>query len=225
MVNCARHLPTSYNPPSPYEIGSIILNKIYDNNFSKIFKRLTTYATVYGVSLFGDGATIMTYLLVNVLGAGVYRPYVVLDIVNFTGHFKGGKKKDAPYITNFSLPITKDLEKSNPEGKSNGGIVDLMLSDGATNVQNAVKIMARRYPLITVLHRTEHVVSLLLKDFYKRIPEFALLRNFTQQARNMFVSIPNAPTEMFGKYSKKHNKGIKIGFIKPCDFRMDGEFT
>ena len=72
MVNCARHMPKPYTPPSPDEIGSILLNKIYNNNFSKSVKRLMTYATVYGVSLFGDGATIMTYLLVIFLGAGVY---------------------------------------------------------------------------------------------------------------------------------------------------------
>ena len=85
--------------------------------------------------------------------------------------------------------------------------------------------MAMRYPWITVLHVTEHVVSLLFKDFYDNIPEFTLLRNFTQQARNMFGSTRHAPTAMFENYSKNHNKGIKIGFIKLCDARIPGEFT
>ena len=167
----------------------------------------------------------MTSTLFNVLGAGVYCQDVVLKIVDCTGHCKEGKKKDAPYIANFSLPIIKDLEKINFKGKSNAGIVDLVLFDGATNVQNSRKIMDMRYPWITVLHVIEYVGSLIFKDLYEKTPEFALLRNFTRQARNMFGSIRHLPTAMFGNYSKNHNKGINIGFIKPCDVRMDGEFT
>ena len=112
----------------------------------------------------------MTSPLVNVLGAGLYCQSVVLDIVNCNGNCKEGKKKDAPYIENFLLPIIKDLEKSNPKGKSNVGIVELVLFDGATNVHSSPKIMAMRYPRITVLHGTEHVVSLIFKDFYEKIP-------------------------------------------------------
>ena len=178
MINCARHLPTSYTPPSPEEIGGILLNKTYDNNFAKGVKLLTTDATVYGVSLFGNGATIMASTLINVLGAGVYCQSIVLGIVYCTRHCKEGKNKDAPYITNLFLPIIKDLEKRNTEGKSNAEIVDFVLFDGATNVQNAGNIVAIRYPRITVLHVTEHVVSLLFKDFYENIPEVALLRNY-----------------------------------------------
>ena len=59
----------------------------------------------------------------------------------------------------------------------------------------------------------------------RRFLSFFLLRNFTRQARNMFGYTRHAPTAISGNYSKKHNKVIKIGFIKPCDVRMDGEFT
>ena len=100
-----------------------------------------------------------------------------------------------------------------------------MLFDGATNVHSSPKIMAMRYPRITVLHGTEHVVSLLLKEFYEKICESALLRNFSRHARNMFGSTGHAPTAIFGNYSKNHNKGINISFIKPCDVMMAGEFT
>ena len=123
------------------------------------------------------------------------------------------------------LPIIKDLEKSNPEGKTNAGIVGLVLFYGGTNVQNSRKIMAMRYPRIKVLHGTEHVVSLLFKDFFENIPEFDLLRNFTRHAHNMFGSNRHAPTAMFGNYRKNNNKGINIGIIRPCDVRMAGEFT
>ena len=225
MINCARNLPTSYTPPSPEEIWGLLINRIYDINFANSVKLLTTNATVYGVSLFGDEATIITYPLVNFLGAGVYCQFFVLNIFYWTGHCKEGKKKDAPDIANFFLPILKDLEKRNPEGKFNVGIIDLVLFDGATDVQNDGNIMSMRYPRITVIHGTEHVVWLPLKEFYNKIPEFALLRNVTWPARNMFVSTRHATKAMFGIDCKKNNKGIKIGFIKPCDVRMIGDFT
>ena len=97
------------------------------------------------------------------LGSGVYFQSVVLNIFDCTVHCKKLKKKYTPYIENLFLPIIKDLEKSNPDGKSDAGIVDLVLFYGATNVQNAGKIVAMRYPCITVLHGTEHVVTLFFK--------------------------------------------------------------
>ena len=158
--------------------------------------------------------------LVNVLGAGLYCQSDVLKIVDCTSHRKKGNEKDAPLH-----PIIKDLEERNPKGNNNAVIVDLVLFDRATNIQNNGKIMAMRYPRITVLRGTEHVVSILFKDFCENIPEFSLLRKFTVHARNMFGSTCHEPTSMFGSYSKKHNKGIKIGFIKLCDVKMAGEFT
>ena len=88
MINFARHLTTSYTTPSPEEIGGILLKKIYDNNFEKSVKMLRTDANVYWVSLFGDGDTIMTSPLVNVLGAGLYCQSVVFDKINCNGNCK-----------------------------------------------------------------------------------------------------------------------------------------
>ena len=98
MINCARHLHTYYPPPSPEEIGVILLNKIYNNNFAKSVKLLKNDVTVYVVSLFGDGATIMTADLVNFLVAGVYCQSVVLNIINCTGHCKEVNKKVPPTL-------------------------------------------------------------------------------------------------------------------------------
>ena len=122
----------------------LVLNNIYDNKFSKSVKLLTTNATVYGISLFGDGSAIMTSNLVNFWGNRLYFQSVVLDILDCTGHCKEGKKKDAPYIEIVFLPIIKELEKRNPERKSNAGIVYLVLFDGATNLQNVGNIMVMR---------------------------------------------------------------------------------
>ena len=53
-------------------------------------------------------------------------------------------------------------------------------------------------------------------------PEFVVLSNVAKKFRNVFGSTRHVFTAMFNKYSKKHNKGILIGFIKPSDCRMAG---
>jgi hypothetical protein len=53
-----------------------------------------------------------------------------------------------------------------------GGVVDLVLFDGASNVQNAAKLVSIIYPRITVVHGTEHVVSLFFKDIFIKMQVF-----------------------------------------------------
>jgi hypothetical protein len=48
-------------------------------------------------------------------------------------------------------------------------IVDLIMFDGANNVQLAGKIIAPYHPCITVCHGAEHVVALFFSDFYNKV--------------------------------------------------------
>ena len=59
--------------------------------------------------------------------------------------------------------------------------MDLVFFDGASNVQNAGRILSARYPRITVGHGAEHVVSLFFSDVFNKIPEFEILSNFEDQ--------------------------------------------
>ena len=97
-----------------------------------------------------------------------------------------------------------------------------MFFDGASNVQNAGRMLQARHPRITVGHGAEHVVSLFFSDVFTKMPEFEILANFAKKLRNIFGSTRHVTTAIFNKLSKKHNKGIRIGFIKPSDCRMAG---
>jgi hypothetical protein len=66
---------------------------------------------------------------------------------------KGGKK-DATYLAGIVRPLIRWLEA---RAKSN--IVDLIMFDGASNVQLAAKIVARYHPRITVCHGAEVVAG------------------------------------------------------------------
>jgi len=76
---------------------------------------------------------------------------------------------------------------------------------------------------ITVEHGAEHVVSLCFSDVYTKVPEFKQLSNFAKKVCNIFGSVRHSPSAMFKKYSRAHNKGVYIGFIKPSECRMAGE--
>jgi len=105
------------------------------------------------------------------------------------------------------------------------GIVDLVFFDGASNVQNAGKIMEVFNLRITVGHGAEHVVSLFFSDVYNRVPQFKRLSDFSKKVRNIFSSVRHSPKAMFKTYSRQHNNGIYLGFIKPSECRMAGKHS
>jgi hypothetical protein len=132
--------------------------------------------------------------LVNILGSGAHLTTAVLDIVDCTGHMAEGGKKDAAYLAGLCFP---HLEKLDPEQK----LLDLILFDGASNVQKAGQIIEAKYERATVLQGAEHVVSLFFGDIAK-VNEIKVRSNSRQMACNggrqivLTVFYPNT----FGSY-------------------------
>jgi hypothetical protein len=101
--------------------------------------------------------------------------------------------------------------------------VDLVLFDGASNVQNAGKLASITYPRITVVHGAEHVVSLFFEDMFTKMPVFQCLSQFLKWCRNIFGSTHHGPHAIFKKHSIMHNNCIYIGFIMISECCMAGE--
>jgi hypothetical protein len=116
------------------------------------------------------------------------------------------------------METEKDVHK-----KTYSGLIDLVFFDGASNVQNAGKILRAFNPRITVGHGAEHVVSLLFADVYTKVKSFMLLSAFAKRVRNIFGAVRHSPSAMFTKYSCQHNRGVHLGFIKPSECWMAGE--
>jgi len=127
-----------------------------------------------------------------------------------------GGKKDAKYVYSQFLPFIKDFEKRKPN------TVDLVLFDGASNVQKAGDLLASSYPRICVLHGAEHVMSLFFNDVFK----YKELRSFIKICRIFYKvfgsGAMHAPYASFQKHAKNHNDGRKIGLIRASDTRMGG---
>ena len=225
IIKIGRTLGPNYKPPHRNYISGKYLNALYSTNWTEQMKTLMSEARVFGLTLFGDGATIKTVPLVNVLAAGINDLFALLDIADCTDHLAKGGKKDARYIAKICMPLIKQIESEvlNVNGKKSPGVIDLVFFDGASNVQNAGEILRAYNRRITVGHGAEHVVSLFFSDVYTKVPEFKRLSNFAKKVHNIFGSVRHSPSAMFKKYSRAHNKGVYIGFIKPSECRMAGE--
>ena len=102
--------------------------------------------------------------LLTFLAASPTNPSALLEIVDCTDQMAKGGKTDAKYLSGIVRPLIKWLEAT---AKSN--IVDLIMFDGASNVQLAARIVARYHPRITVCHGAEHVISLFFSDVYNKV--------------------------------------------------------
>ena len=224
LIQVARGLGPNYKPPSRDLIGTKYLDAIHKNSYKEQMTALLSEEKIYGVTVFGDGATIKSVPLVNILAAGVNNPFALLDIVDCTKHCALGGKKDARYLADIVKPlITKMESERDMHNRRCTGIVDLVFFDGASNVQNAGKILQAFNPRITVGHGAEHVVSLFFSDVYNKIPEFKKMSEFGKKVRNIFGSVRHIPKAIFETHSRQHNRGIYLGFIKPSECRMAGE--
>ena len=89
---------------------SNLLDGLYQSAYNKQIESLLKQAKEFGVSVFGDGATIKTTPLINALGAGVHNSFAMLEVFDCTDHCATGGKKDASYIANLFLPLITKLE-------------------------------------------------------------------------------------------------------------------
>jgi hypothetical protein len=160
----------AYKPLNRQLIGGKYLDVLYDINRSEQMKTLLSESSTFGITLFGDGATIKTVPLLNILAAGVNNSFALLTIDDCTEHLATGGMKDAPYIASVIKPLILELEQETDDhNRKCTDIVDLVFFDGASNVQNAGQLLRVKYPRITVGHGAEHVVSLFFKDVYEKV--------------------------------------------------------
>ena len=224
LLKCARFIPPSYSPPNRKKMTSNLLDGLYQSAYNKQIESLLKQAKVFGVSVFGDGATIKKVPLMNFLASSPNNPCALLEIVDCTSEMASGGKKSAQYICGLIKPIISRIEMTkNSQFSNHTGVVDLLLFDGASNVQKAAQLVSVAYPRITVIHGAEHVVSLFFKDVFTKVQAFKKLSDFSKRCRNIFGSTHHGPHAIFKNHSMLHNKNVYIGFIKISDCRMGGE--
>jgi len=216
VLTCAKQAPKNFTPPN----RNLVAGKLLDLNY-QIYKTQTTEmllkdADTYGLSFFGDGATIRKSPLINILASSVGEPAGCLSIVDCTGHLESDGRKDAAYIASLFVPHIQSMEEKVPK------CTDLIIFDGASNVQKAGLLLEAQFPHLSVIHGAEHVVSLFYSDVF-RIRQFDNLKRLNQSIYRFFGSgAMHSAYAIFSKHTRDHNQGKSIGLIRASDTRMGG---
>ena len=86
---------SDYSPPSRYEVGGSLLKATYDSYYEEEVAKLLDDVELYGISVYGDGATIKITPLINILACFPRNPACVLDVIDCSNHMSEGSKKDS----------------------------------------------------------------------------------------------------------------------------------
>lgn len=163
LVRQCRLIDQDFVIPNSNKMGGELLD-INFKNISSINKtNLLKEASVCGITLMGDGATIHRMPLLNILAMSGSTPPLTIGIVDCTEHMAAGGKKDASYIADI---FEDKVEEYDP----NHTLTDLFYFDGASNVQKAGQVLMAKYPRSFCYHGGEHVVSLFFTSLSKIKP-------------------------------------------------------
>ena len=91
VLDIARRLPADYKPPGRKKVSGPLLDTLYSENWKDNVSTLLKGSRDFGVSIFGDGATIVKVPMINVLAASPNNPEAMLDIIDCTNHCAAGE--------------------------------------------------------------------------------------------------------------------------------------
>lgn len=168
VLKLARCVGSSFRPPNRKAVGGELLDLNHERCLKANDELLLKEADTFGLAYMGDGATIRRSPFLNILGSSVSNPVTELEIVDCHDHLADGGKKDATYIASTFVP---HLERHDPDKE----LTELILFDGAGNVQKGGRIIEAMYPRVTCLHGAEHGISLFFSDVAK-LPEIKVRR-------------------------------------------------
>jgi hypothetical protein len=216
VLGLSRRVPLTYKPPGRNQVATELLDINYDSLMSANRSKLIEDIDVFGLTFYGDGATVRKMPLINILASGGHLHTAVMEIVDATEQMQSAGKKDARYLASLFRPHIDYFEKTYPNS------VDYCTMDGAGSVQKAAHVLNARYPRIFVTHGAEHVISLFFQDCFK-LPIVNTLHKIERKAYKLFGSgAQHAPYAIFQKYCKLINNGKSIGLIRPAGNRMAG---
>ncbi len=144
LIQSAKHIPPKYSSLQK-KMAGLLLDDIYQSTYDEQMRLLLKESKVIGIALFGNGAAIQKVPMMIFLGSSPNNPFALLDIVGCTSEMAKGGEKDAKYVAGLLKPIISRIEQTkdpNNQKTDHQGVVDLVLFDGASKVQNASKLVS-----------------------------------------------------------------------------------
>jgi hypothetical protein len=91
LIQSAWHNPPKYTPPYRKKMAGPLLDNIYQSTYDEQMRSLLKESKVFGIALFGNGATIQEVQMMIFWGSSPNNPFALLDIVDCTSEMaKGG---------------------------------------------------------------------------------------------------------------------------------------
>lgn len=217
LINLCCHCPINYKPPSRKQISGNLLDTLYEQYESGGIKELNNNVNIFGLSLMGDGATIKKKPLFNIIVSGHKKTAHVAKIHDCSKDLAEGENKNCEYIALLCRDV---IEKYDPDGI----YFDVILFDGASNVQKAGVCLEQLYPRLTTLHGCEHVVSLFCSDLIKKTRIKMLVTIYWKIYAFFGSGSSHMSYALFKHHAKERNNNREIGLIRAAGTRMAGYF-
>jgi hypothetical protein len=134
LIQSVRHSPPKYTPPYRKKMAGPLLVDVYQSTYDEQMRSLLKESKVFGIALFGDGATIQKVPMMFFLGSSPTNPFALLGIVDCTSEMAKGREKDAKYITGLLKPIISQIEETkdpNNQQTDHQGVIDCTISDSS----------------------------------------------------------------------------------------------
>ena len=156
LVAGIKSAPYSYTSPDRHKVSGVILDRNFDTYEAERIERLAMGAVkIYGTTAVTDGATVRKHPLINVLVHMCLWPKaVLLDVHDCSSHVSQGFTKDAEYVS--------DLVKADLRKYEQNQYVDLLITDGASDMTNLRKNIEALFPWMSTMWCICHVCNCLL---------------------------------------------------------------
>ena len=214
IIKLSKTVPFAYKPPTRKRLTDELLPLIHKQRQTANLALLEKDKDIFGIQLYGDGATIKHKPLFNFLAAGGHVSNFILEIRDCSPQMASGGKKSAEYLAGIMEEHLKTLDPT-------GECCDFVLMDGAANVQKAGRILAARHPRITSIHSSEHGITLFFTDVAGTAFGKVWVR-FYSFVYNWFGGAHHKCHALFMAHSRKCNEGRPVGLMKPTETRMAG---
>ena len=173
VVRAAKNASANHKVPHRKRICGKLLDMNHEQVMDSLIDRSLLNANLHGIQLCGDGATIRKMPLFNVLASGTSFPLCkcpsfltteqvaaglhcavcCLDVVDCTHQPQDAGVKDARFLVGLVVAQMDRLMEV-ARKKETECWVDLVMFDGAANVQSAGRVLAAKYPWITSVKPT-----------------------------------------------------------------------
>ena len=213
IIDHAHSVSRKYKVPNRKLIAGKLLDHEYNWQYQNNLKLLKNEADVYGLALYADGATIAKTPFINILASGIHKTNACLEIHDCSEQMAAGGKKGSEYI--FTI-LKEHIDKIDPKKT----IVDMVIFDGATNMQKAGSTIEISNPLVTCVHGAEHITNLFFSDVSKTLIGKKLIK-LCRKIIKWFDGRHHNCHAIFLDHTYEECKR-RIGLTRPADTRMGG---